>query len=150
MTTRSELSISGDRSQATAAIESIGAGRGWCNVVPDVAVDVKDLAPNVFSLWAKQGAPVASLVTAAPKKGVAQASTLGILHTRGRLGAERVASLLNGAPFTTRQDHTQRGLLLVVPDDAPAAQILEVMCSATAALCDYELTGTWHLSLFVR
>jgi hypothetical protein len=150
VTTRSEIQIAGDRAEAIAAIESIRSGRGWCNVVPDVREDVKDLAPNVFSLWAKQGAPVATFVTMAPKKGVAQPSTLGILHTRGRLGGERVASLLSGLPFEIRQDHTQRGLLLAVPEDAAGSQILEAMCSVTAALCDYELTGTWRLTLFVR
>jgi hypothetical protein len=35
------------------------------------------------------------------------------------------------------QDHSQRGLLLEVRADAPAAQVLNVMCTMTASLCDF-------------
>jgi hypothetical protein len=57
---------------------------------------------------------------------------------------------LNGAPFVTRQDHNQRGLLLDVAPTTPSEQVLEVMCNLTSELCDYELTGTWRLDLFTR
>ena len=49
-----------------------------------------------------------------------------------------------------RQDHNQRGLLLDVEPDTPATIVLNVMCSMTADLCDYELTGSWRMDLFVR
>jgi hypothetical protein len=75
---------------------------------------------------------------------------LGVLHTRGRLGRERLATLLANTPFKVRQDHSQRGLLLDVPADTLATVILDAMCSLTTQLCDYELSGTWRLDLFVR
>ncbi|MHB8379847.1 MAG: hypothetical protein ACYDB2_08020 [Acidimicrobiales bacterium] len=96
------------------------------------------------------GVTVASFVTARPHHGEAQPSSLGLLHARGRLGRERIASLLTGTSFTVRQDHSQRGLLLEVPAASPAAEVLDVMCTLTASLCDYELTGTWRLDLYVR
>jgi hypothetical protein len=77
-------------------------------------------------------------------------SSLGVLHSLGRLGGERNTSLLGGAPFTVRQDHSQRGLLLEVRADAPAAQVLNVMCTIAASPCDFELTGNWRLDLYVR
>ena len=150
MTTKSRLKFSSDRIDAIAAIDSVASGKGWCNVIPVVTEEAKDLTMNGFGLWVSKGVTVASFVTAAPRQGVAQPSSLGLLHTRGRLGRERIASLLNGAPFVTRQDHNQRGLLLDVAPTTPSEQVLEVMCNLTSELCDYELTGTWRLDLFTR
>jgi hypothetical protein len=41
-------------------------------------------------------------------------------------------------------------VLLEVPVDAPAAQVLDVMCSMTETLCDYPLTGGWRFDLYQR
>jgi hypothetical protein len=147
---KTQLGFSTDRTQALAAIESVASGKGWCNVIPGVTEDAEDLKMNGFGLWVSKGVCVASLVTASPRRAVAQPSSLGVLHTRGRLGRERLAALLAGAPFKVRQDHSQRGLLLDVPADTPANVILDAMCSLTSQLCDYELTGAWRLDLFMR
>jgi len=60
---------------------------------------------NYFGLRLNKGVTVATFVTTAPRHGVAQPSTLGVLHSRSRLGSERITSMLAGAPFTVRQDH---------------------------------------------
>ena len=150
MTTRSQLHFSSDRADALVAMDSVASGKGWCNVIPGVDEDAKDLTMNGFGLWVSKGVTVASLVSAPPRQGVAQPSSLGLLHTRGRLGRERIATLLAGAAFRVRQDHNQRGLLLDVEPDTPATIVLNVMCSLTADLCDYELTGSWRMDMFVR
>jgi hypothetical protein len=150
VTTRSELQFSDDRDEAISAVESIASGRGWCNVVPGVVDDVADLKVNVFGLWVNQGVAVASFVTSAPRHGEVLPSSLGILHSRGRLGRERITLLLGGAPFTVRQDHNARGLLLDVPADTNADKVLDVMCSMTASLCDFAMTGSWRMDLYVR
>jgi hypothetical protein len=150
VSTRSELQFSDERGDAIRAVESIASGRGWCNVVPGVVDDVADLKVNVFGLWVNKGVAVASLVTSAPRHGEALASSLGVLHSRGRLSAERITMLLGGAPYSVRQNHSQRGLLLDVPADTPAAKVLEVMCTFTSSLCDYEMTGSWRLDLYLR
>lgn len=150
MSNRSQMRFSDNRSEALAAVASVASGAGWCNVIPGVVEDVKDLEMNVFGLWVNQGVVVASIVTAAPRRGVAQPSTLGVLHTRGRLGRERIAAMLGDAPFQVRQDHSQRGLLLDVPADTSATVVLNVMCSLTSSLCDYEQTNEWRLDLFIR
>jgi hypothetical protein len=104
---------------------------------------------NYFGLRLNKGVTVASFVTAPDRRGVAQPSTLGVLHSRSRLGAERIAQMLAGAPFPVRQDHNTRGLLLEVPVATAAVQVVTVMCSLTEALCDYEFTGRWTLSQFL-
>jgi hypothetical protein len=57
--------------------------------------------------------------------------------------------MLGGAPFTIRQDHNTRGLLLEVPVDTSAEEVLTVMCSLTEALCDYDFAGKWTMSQFL-
>jgi len=143
------ITFSDDRRAALAAIGAVGDGRGWCNVSPDVEEEVPDMKVNYFGLRLNKGVTVATFVTTAPRHGVAQPSTLGVLHSRSRLGSERITSMLAGAPFTVRQDHNTRGLLLEVPVATSAEQVLTVMCSLTESLCDYEFTGKWTLSQFL-
>lgn len=150
MTTHSQLQFGDDRADAISALESIDAGKGWCNVVPCVVDDVPDIKINFTGMWVKHGVAQATFVTSLPRNGVAQPSSLGFLHLRGRLGRERIATLLGSAPFALRQDHSQRGLLFDVPPGTPAAQTLDVMCTASAFLCDYEMTGRWRMDRYVR
>jgi hypothetical protein len=151
VTTHRLVEFADDESTAIEAIATISDGRGWCNLTPEVdSSDVDVLTPSVFSLRVKRGAPVASLVTSPPRKGERRPATLGVLHTRGRLGKERIDDLLDGEAFTVRQDHTQRGLLLEVPPETPAPRVLEVMRRVLATLCDYDRTGKWRLDVFVR
>jgi len=127
----------------------VADGRGWCNLSPDVEEEVADMKVNYFGLRLNKGVDVASYVTAPPRRGVAQPSTLGVLHSRSRLGRERIMLMLGGAPFVIRQDHNTRGLLLDVPVDTPAERVLTVMCTLTESLCDYEFKGSWTLSRFI-
>jgi hypothetical protein len=150
VTTPTHLKLPDDRGEATTAIDSIASGQGWCNVVPIVVEDLPDLKVNVLGLWLNTGVPVASYVTNSPRHGEAQPSSLGLLHSRGRLGRERISLLLGGAPFVVRQDHNSRGLLLEVPVGTPASLVLDRMCSMSDELCDYEKTGDWRMDLFVR
>jgi hypothetical protein len=150
LSTRSEIQFSDDRSEAVRAIESVASGRGWCNLVPGVAGEAPDVAMNSFGLWLNKGVTVATFVTYAPRQDVTQPSTIGVLHTRGRLGAEKISAMLGDNHFKVSQDHNQRGLLLEVPVDTPAAHVLDVMCALTRALCDYGQTGRWRLDLFLR
>jgi hypothetical protein len=143
------ITFSSERSRALAAIDAVAEGRGWCNVSPNVEEDVPDMKVNYFGLRFNKGVTVASYVTAPQRRGTAQPSTLGVLHSRSRLGRERIAEMLAGAPFTVRQDHNSRGLLLEVPIGTSSDQVLTVMCNLTESLCDYDFAGTWTLSEFL-
>src|SRR5271168_4595891 len=122
------MTFSNERSGALAAIEAVASGRGWCNVSPNVEEEVADMKVNYFGLRLNKGVTIASFVTAPPRRGVDQPSTLGVLHSRSRLGRERIAVMLHGAPFVTKQDHNTRGLLLEVPVGTSSTQVLKVMC----------------------
>ena len=151
MTTRNSIEFTDDTDEATKAMDDVAAGRGWCNLTPEVhAEDVEVLSPSVFALRTRRGAPVASLVTSPLRRGVPQPSTLGVLHTRGRLGKELIAELLEGVPLPLRQDHQQRGLLFEVPAELPSATVLATMCHLLERLCDYERSGRWRLEVYER
>jgi hypothetical protein len=149
VTTPQHLRFSSHRAEAEAAIASVADGRGWCNVTPLVEEEIPDMKVNYFGLWLNKGVTVASYVTSPPRKGVPQPSSLGVLHSRSRLGAERVTLMLRGAPYTIKQDHNTRGLLLNVPLTSPPDEIVNVMCSLTESLCDYEFTGSWDMATFL-
>jgi hypothetical protein len=151
VTTRRQVDFTEELAEPLAALDAVAAGRGWCNLTPEiVADDVEVLSVNVFQLRAKRGAPVATFVTAPSRKGDPQPSTLGVLHTRGKLGMERIDRILDGAPFGVRQDHMQRGLLLEVPVETSSSLVLTSMRALLTALCDYEPTGRWRMDVFER
>ncbi len=151
MTTKRTREFVDDDEAAIEDLEGIAAGRGWCSLTPEVrADDVEVLAPSVFALRTRRGAPLATYVTAPPRRGQPQPATLGVLHTRGRLGSERIAALLGGVPLALRQDHQQRGLLFEVPPGTPARSILSVMRQFLESLCDYDRTGRWRLEVYER
>ena len=151
MTSHRQLEFEDEQATAAEAIAGIASGKGWCNLTPEIdSTDVEVLSVSVFSLRTKRGSPVATLVTSPPRRGAPRPGTLGVLHTRGRLGAARIQSLLEGAPFPIRQDHTQRGLLLEVPPDAAPAVVLAAMTNLLVGLCDYRRTGKWRLDVFER
>lgn len=150
MTTHQQLEFSNDLELATSAIDAIAAGRGWCNVSPVARDDEPALTVTIFGLTTRHGVPVATLVTASPREGVDHPSSLGVLHPRGRLGAPRIKELFGDVPYTTRQDHSHRGLVVDVPTDVSARRLVSLMCSLTEELCDVELTGRWKLDAALR
>lgn len=151
MTTKRRIEFTDDVAEAVGSIDAIEEGRGWCNLTPEVtSEEVPDLRVNIYSLRVKKGAPVATYVSSPVRRGIRQSGTIGVLHTRGKLGMERVTALLDGAAFPVKQDHTQRGLLLEVPTSTSPSQILAVMCSVLGSLCDYDRTGTWRLDVYER
>jgi hypothetical protein len=151
VTTKHVVEYGDDAAEAVRAVASVGGGRGWCNLTPEISADdVEVLGVNVLSLRIKRGAPVATFVTSPARRGEARPSTLGVLHTRGRLGAARINEMLDGAPYVLRQDHNVRGLLLDVPADAPSDEVLVRMQTLLTALCDYDRTGKWRLEVFER
>ena len=150
MTTRSTLVFSIDRAEAVAHLESVANGRGWCNVSPVVLEDVPEHKVNALGLWVTHGVTVATLVTAAVRHDQVQPSTMGLLHSRGRLGRSRIDELVGEPPFLVKQDHAQRGLLLEVPAATPTQRILDVMCTLGTALCDFETTGSFNMVRFLN
>ncbi|HEV2427176.1 MAG TPA: hypothetical protein VGS61_03015 [Acidimicrobiales bacterium] len=150
MTSSTRLFIGEDRDPAIDEVASIGGGRGWCNLSPRVVEDVSPVRVNVFGLWANRGTPIATYLTNAPRAGEAVPSTIGVLHTRGRLPADYVTSLIADSPLRVAQNHTQRGLLLEAPADVDPSIVLDRMCRVVRDLCEYTLAEGFFLEVFRR
>ncbi|MGC2485141.1 MAG: hypothetical protein WA359_02715 [Acidimicrobiales bacterium] len=150
MTSKSRLYFNEDHRDALIALDAVAGGKGWVNVLPRVADDdLPDIHVN-FIGWTNHGIPIATFLTEVPRDGEAQLSSLGVLHSRGRIGKDRIREMLEGVPFAIRQDHSQRGILLVVPPGTPSSQVLDVMCRFSSELCEHEMTGGWRLELYER
>ncbi len=148
MSTRTSLVLNDERGPVLAELASVGSGAGWCNLSPRVVEDVEPIRVNVFGLWANRGTPVATYLTNAPRKGEPAPSTIGVLHTRGRLKADYLRDLVAGTPLRVVQNHAQRGLLLEAPVDLDVGVVLDVMCRAARELCQHTLAGGYVVTLF--
>lgn len=148
MSTPTSLVLTEDRGPVLAELASIAGGVGWCNVSPRVVEDVDPVRVNVFGLWANRGTPIATYLTNAPKKGEPVASTIGVLHTRGRLKPDYLRDLVAGTPLRVVQNHAQRGLLLEAPADLDVGVVLDVMCRAARELCEHTLAGGFVVTLY--
>jgi hypothetical protein len=142
--------LTDDRGPVLAELSSIGEGMGWCNLSPRVVEDVNPVRVNVFGLWANRGTPLATFLTYAPHRDEAVPSTLGVLHTRGRLTPDYVRGLIGDSPLRVVQNHPQRGLLLEAPVDVDVGVVLDVMCRAVRDLCEYTLVEGFVVTVFHR
>ena len=62
MTVPTLIIFSHDREAAVAALDAVSAGRGWCNVSPNVEEEVPDMKVNYFGLRLNKGVTIASFV----------------------------------------------------------------------------------------
>jgi len=98
---------------------------------------------NYFGLRLNKGVTVATFVTTAPRRhAFAQPSTLGVLHSRSRLGSERITSMLAGAPFTVRpKTNNTWGLLLELArcrqHREPNRSLRAPVARSRSRCCDY-------------
>ena len=146
------LTFSEDRRGALEELERIEDGSGWVNVSAMVEEDVEPLRVNVWGLRSYRGVAVATWVPAEPREGPPQApaSTLGILHSRGRLGPDALREIFGSTPIRPTQDHPSRGVLADVPPGTSLDIVLDTLCRAAMSLCDYTTTGRWRLERFSR
>ena len=75
MTVLTVITFSHDRGAAVAALDAVAAGRGWCNVSPDVEEEIPDMKVNYFGLRLNKGVTMASFVTAPARHGTVPPST---------------------------------------------------------------------------
>jgi len=134
-----------------AALRSLEVVEGWINVTPGVPSDQVIEDASVFSwlLGSRQiSAPMATWMPAPP--GSRGAGTLGILHSRGRLHREGIASLVSiPSSWRNLQDHARRGLLFEVLETTPT-QMAEVMVAAVEELATVSTTGRYLAEVFRR
>ena len=144
-----------DRERVVERMRAIAADRsGWVNFVPGVPDGVRQPRQGLLAFFGARGPEklMATWVPGEVKREVPEPTTLGIQHAAGH----RVAADLAGAGFAVPdgwrvlQDHSWRGLVVVVPDDADVDEVVGWLLRATAQVATFPLTGKWKAVFYSR
>ncbi|HVX22709.1 MAG TPA: hypothetical protein VHB02_15275 [Acidimicrobiales bacterium] len=136
---------------------------GWINLMPGVVDAGADAGaaeggdpprPSFFSSLFGSAQPPVTMCTWMPPRGGRHPGdevTVGIMHPRGRYAVRQLAERGVGLPpgWRVRQDHARRGLVVMAPDVAPDAAVLEWTLRAGAALAAVDLTGSWKARVYL-
>jgi hypothetical protein len=149
-----ELEFDEDGLEPIAALfdELAAAGRGWVNLLPEVEPG-RELPPrSLFStVFSARGEAVPFATWTAPDQPGGR-PTIGLTHGSGPKALPRLADAgLPLAPGWLRAaDHPRRGVVVTVPADAPADEVLWWLLAAAHALCPVPLTGSWLARVYRR
>jgi len=128
---------------------------GWINLMPGVREEVDDSPrPSFFSALFGSAQPPVTMCTWMPPRGGRHPGdevTVGIMHPRGRYATRQLNDLGVSLPpgWRVRQDHPRRGLVVLVPDVAAHAAVLDWTLRAGAALTSMDLTGSWKARVYL-
>ena len=133
--------------------ELADAHAGWINLQPDVDVDdVPDTGSPFGRLLTATGPPVplGSWVPGAPRRGGADAISLGLQHPGGRRAVWRLrdAGIAVPTAWKVLSDHPRRGLVLSLPDGTDPANALEWLVRAAVELTDMALPDVWRAAIY--
>lgn len=129
------------------------AGRGWVNLLPEVVEDEGATPPSaVASLFRATGPPVPMATWLTPRwlRDRLEPATVGVQHGAGPRALDRLADHGLAMPpgWVMVQDHTRRGLVVRVADDATPAEVLDWMMAAVRLLCPVPLTEHWLAEVY--
>lgn len=144
-----------DRGRVVDRVRAIAADRGgWVNFIPGVPDDVDVPRQGLLRFFGARG-PEALMATWVPgevKRDAVEPTTVGIEHAAGHRAAADLAEAGVPVPDGWRvlQDHSWRGLVVVVPDDADLDDMVGWLLAATRQLATYPLTGKWKAVFYSR
>jgi hypothetical protein len=136
-----------DPSALVEVIERLAArGEGWVNI----AADLGDGHPaTVPGGWFSAKGPDAPHATYVPPKarrnGRLDPAQLGIEHASGPKAARQLAAAGLSVPagWRVRQDHSKRGLVLAVPPEVSARDLVTWLLAAAGLLSRATLPEAW-------
>jgi len=138
-----------ERAAVLARMEQLTqAKKGWINLSP--ALDEDEEPPprsSSFGLFSGRG-PDVPLCTWTPGPPV----EIGIQHGAGRKAAEVLRNLGHPVPdgWRVTQDHSRRGLVVMVPNGTPNDEVLDWLLKAGTALASHLKLATWWRAAFYR
>jgi len=137
-----------DRGPVLARMEQLTQRRkGWINLSP--ALDEDEEPPpssSTFGLFSGRG-PDVPLCTWVPGPPV----EVGIQHGTGAKAKQVLRDLGRPVPdgWRVTQDHSRRGIVIVVPDGTDDERVLEWILDAGAALASHlKLAGWWRAAIY--
>jgi hypothetical protein len=137
-----------DRAAVLARMDQLREGKkGWINLSP--ALDEDEEPPprsSTFGLFSGRG-PDVPLCTWLPGPPV----QIGIQHGAGAKAVEVLRNLSQPVPdgWRVTQDHSRRGLVVIVPNDTPDTETLDWLLKAGAALASHlKLAAWWRAAIY--
>ena len=120
---------------------------GWVNFLPGVPDDVYVPRQGLLRFFGARG-PEALMATWVPgtrTRSGTEPTTVGIQHAAGRRVVTDLATTGLAVPVEWRvlQDHSWRGLVVAVPDDADLDHLVGWLLAATEQIATFPLTGSW-------
>lgn len=144
-----------DRAAVVARMASLAAARsGWVNFIPAVPEDVYVPRQGLLRFFGARG-PEALMATWVPGELTRQGTeptTVGIQHPADRRVAADLAAAGLAVPegWRVMQDHSWRGLVVAVPDDADLDDVVRWLLAATEEVATFPLTGSWKAVFYSR
>ena len=127
---------------------------GWANFLPGIPDDVYVPRQGLLRFFGARG-PEALMATWVPGEGSRSGTepmTVGIQHAAGHrmVPALAEAGLALPSEWRVLQDHSWRGLVVAVPDDADLDHLLGWLLAATEQAATFPLTGSWKAAFYSR
>jgi hypothetical protein len=125
------------------------SGKGWINLSPALAEDEEPPArSSTFGLFSGRGpdVPLCTWVPGTPTQ-------VGIQHGAGTKAVEVLRNLGEPVPdgWRVTQDHSRRGLVVLIPDGTSNEQVLGWLLRAGTALAAHlKLAGWWRAAIYRR
>jgi hypothetical protein len=139
-----------DRTTVLARMDQLAkSGRGWVNFSP--ALDEDEEPPprsSTFGLFSGRGpdVPLCTWVPGPPAE-------IGIQHGAGAKAVQVLRNLGEPVPegWRVTQDHSRRGIVVLVPEGTPNEQVLDWLLRAGTALAAHlKLAGWWRAAVYER
>ena len=147
--------VQSNRDAVVARMAELAAERsGWANFLPGIPDDVYVPRQGLLRFFGARG-PEALMATWVPgeqgRPGT-EPMTVGIQHAAGHRMVPALTEaglpLLDG--WRVLQDHSWRGLVVVVPDDVDLDHLLGWLLAATEQAATFPLTGSWKAAFYSR
>ncbi len=136
-----------DPDAALAAVAAVLAAgdASWVNLVPEIDGEI-DQPPSLVRIFSARGPEVPVITVVGPSAGRnPKPASFGLEHAGGQraVATLREAGVRAPANWTLRQDHPRRGLVIELPADAAAADVLTFGWAAARVLSSQALPVRW-------
>ena len=140
-----------DRVTVLARMDQLAeSGKGWINLSPALDEDEEPPPPrsSTFGLFSGRGpdVPLCTWVPGTPTQ-------VGVQHGAGTKAVDVLRNLGEPVPDGWRitQDHSRRGLVVLIPDGTSNEQVLDWLLRAGTALAAHlKLAGWWRAAIYRR
>lgn len=144
-----------NRDAVVARMAELAADRsGWVNFLPGIPDDVYVPRQGLLRFFGARGPEtlMATWVPGEQTRSGTEPTTVGIQHAAGHRVVPELAEAGLAVPEGWRvlQDHSWRGLVVAVPDEADLDRLVGWLLAATEQVASFPLTGSWKAAFYSK